>query len=443
MGTQGVVAKRGGGVVFFHQRHMLVSRRMEHHLRPPPGAAGAQLGQVFHVADQPHQWQCREIVRQALFDGVQVELALLEQHQPRGAEACHLSAQLAADAAAGAGDEHGVAGQRVAHAGLIQHHGLAAQQVVGFDVAQAFDAALAGAQLVHRGHRQHRQAGAGSQFQRAPSLRRAGAGHGNDDVRGRAAHGRVGDGRQPAQHRHTADARALLGGVVVQQTQHHPALFVNAGQQQSRRRTRAHDDGAANFAVTAGDARTRMLVQHPVADAHDAQPHQRHHRVQAQHGARHLHEAQRHDHQRGHRAGQCAGQRQPLHLAKARKTPHALRHARQCQRYQIGGDDTQHHPQVVAGPCRRPALKPQAKQVGDVPAGGNHQCVGQLRQRLAVRAQAGQEQVQPVPGGERAGHGFAVPGLRSPARIQAPADSKRRAVRHNTARSLRRLACSA
>jgi hypothetical protein len=60
---------------------------------------------------------------------------------------------------------------------------------------------------------------------------------------------------QRAQHRHAADARALLGGVVVQQAQHRPALVVDAGQQHAGRLAGAHHDGAPDLAVAAGDAR--------------------------------------------------------------------------------------------------------------------------------------------------------------------------------------------
>ena len=93
---------------------------------------------------------------------------------------------------------------------------------------------------------------------------------------------------------------------------HRWLLLLQAGQQQSRRFAGAQDDGTAHFRVAAGDARTRVLIQHAVHDADHAQPHQRDDRVQGEHGARHLPELQ---HQHEHRAGQAghaAGQRQPL-----------------------------------------------------------------------------------------------------------------------------------
>ena len=62
---------------------------------------------------------------------------------------------------------------------------------------------------------------AAASVQRAAALRAAGRRHGHDDMRGGAAHGPVSaQAGQRAQHRHAADARALLGGVVVEQAQH-------------------------------------------------------------------------------------------------------------------------------------------------------------------------------------------------------------------------------
>ena len=370
---------------------------MEHHLRPPAREGLAQVAQVLDVADQPHQRQLREAFAQVLLDAVQVELAQFVQHQPRRLEARHLAAQLAADAAAGAGDQHRLAAQRGADAGFVQLHRLAAEQVLGLDVAHALVAALRVGQLGGAGHGQHRQAGGRGQLQRAAALRRRGRGHGDHQVRGRAAHLRVAHRVQRAQHLHAGNARMLLGRVVVEQAEHGPALLVDAGQQPLGGIAGAQHQRAADLGAAAGDARARVFVEHAVGDAHHAHAHQRDHRVQRQHRARHLAQAQRHDHRRAGHAGQRAGQRQPLDLAEAGKAPHALRHAEQRKGRQVGRHHAEQHPGVVGRPRRDPALEAQPEQVGDVPAGGDHQRIGHQRQRLAVRAQPRQEQVEPMP----------------------------------------------
>ena len=110
------------------------------------------------------------MLTQVLFDGVEVELAQLIKHDACGLEARHLAAQLTADAAAGTGDQHRLAGQHLGNAGFVQLHRLTAQQVFGFDVAHPLDGGLAVSQLIGRWHGEHRQAAGCGQVQRMPAL---------------------------------------------------------------------------------------------------------------------------------------------------------------------------------------------------------------------------------------------------------------------------------
>ena len=82
---------------------------MEDHLRPPLPEGVAQMDQVLYVADDSHQRQAGEALAQVLIDAVEIELAQLVQHDARRMEARHLAAQLTADAAASAGDQHRLA----------------------------------------------------------------------------------------------------------------------------------------------------------------------------------------------------------------------------------------------------------------------------------------------------------------------------------------------
>jgi hypothetical protein len=161
-------------------------------------------------------------------------------------------------------------------------------------------------------HGQHRQSAGRGQLEGAPPLRAAGGRHGDDDVGGRATHGAVAHRLQRPEHRHAADARALLGRVVVEQPQHDPALAVDAAS--SRAASPAPSTMATRFdlGVAAGDARARLLVDHAVGHAHQAQPHQRQQRVQRQHRARHPASC---SHQHGHRADRAGQQRRPAPCA--------------------------------------------------------------------------------------------------------------------------------
>ena len=257
-----------------------------------------------------------------LLDAVERVLAQLVQHQPRRAVARELAAQLGADRAAGAGDEHGLPADQLGDAGLVEPHRVAAEQVVGLDRAHPLDARAAQPQLAERRHGEHRQAGRRRQLDGAAALRRGGAGQGDDEMGGARDDVFARHVGQRAEHRRAADARAALGRVVVEQAEHRPALRLQAGDEQLRRLARAEHDGAAPGGVAAadgdGDARPRMLVQHAVADAHHDQPHQRHARMQRQHRARHLDQL-RHQHRRGgQRAGGQAG---PASAGRCRRSP--------------------------------------------------------------------------------------------------------------------------
>jgi len=121
--------------------------------------------QILHVANQAHQIDGREGLGQPLLDRLQITFAQDVKHQPRWSITSHLSAQFAADTATGTGDEHALALQGLRDAGFFRHYRLATEQVFGFDIAQAFDAARADTQLVCIGNGQHRQACARGQIE--------------------------------------------------------------------------------------------------------------------------------------------------------------------------------------------------------------------------------------------------------------------------------------
>ena len=109
----------------------------------------------------------------------------------------------------------------------------------------------------------------------------------------------------------------MLGGVVVQQAQHDPALLVKTRQQQPRRLSGPEHDGASDLTVLTHDARARVFVGHAIDHAHQHQAHQGHHRMQGQHRPWHFTQPQTHHHRGGYGTGQDAGHRDALDFGEA------------------------------------------------------------------------------------------------------------------------------
>ena len=136
--------------------------------------------------------------------------------------------------------------------------------------------------------------------QRAPALRRRRRRQRDDQVRGRAANASCRHllERRPAPARRRCAHRCLAGSSSSRPSTIQPWL-VDAGQQPAapprRRRAPARAGSRASPPVMR-DA--RVFVDHAVGDAHHAHAHQRDHRVQRQHRARHLAQAERDDHRR-------------------------------------------------------------------------------------------------------------------------------------------------
>ena len=97
------------------------------------------------------------ILLELALDPEEVVLGVIEQDQPARADACDLPAELGADRAAGAGDQHHLAGEVAADAIQLHPHGLAPEDVLDLDRAHLAHSAAAGLQqLEDRRHRAHR-----------------------------------------------------------------------------------------------------------------------------------------------------------------------------------------------------------------------------------------------------------------------------------------------
>ena len=107
---------------------------------------------IFDIADGADDGDFGTDPQKFLLDRVERELVELEQHQPPRLEARDLAAQLGADRAAGAGDHDGAVFDPALESAGVEHHRIAAQQVVEFDVADLRNGDLAADEIVIGGH---------------------------------------------------------------------------------------------------------------------------------------------------------------------------------------------------------------------------------------------------------------------------------------------------
>ena len=89
---------------------------------------------MLDVADRADQQSRREIAAEFLFYLVQRKLAQFEQHDRTRLEPGDLTAQFAADRAAGAGDHDDTVMYPTMQSSGIEHHRIAAEQVVELDM---------------------------------------------------------------------------------------------------------------------------------------------------------------------------------------------------------------------------------------------------------------------------------------------------------------------
>ncbi len=201
-------------------------------------------------------------VAERLLDLVERELAQLVEHEAGRSVARDLAAELGPDRSARAGDQHSPALDDSGDAGFVELDRFAPEQIFRLDAAHALDARAAVLQLARRGNRQHRQERRRGKLDGAAPGRQRSAGHGDDDVRRALQDLRPAHVIESALDRHVADPRMALGRIVVEQSQHLPALVAQPGQQHARRFAGAHHHGAPRFHALATPPRARLLVEH-------------------------------------------------------------------------------------------------------------------------------------------------------------------------------------
>jgi len=92
--------------VGLHQRHVLVGGRVEDDARPVAVEDLPHLRPALHIREHRDARREAALVHELALDLEQGRLALVDEDQPLGPEAGDLAAELGADRAAGAGDEH-------------------------------------------------------------------------------------------------------------------------------------------------------------------------------------------------------------------------------------------------------------------------------------------------------------------------------------------------
>ena len=135
-----------------HHRHMLVGGRVEYNLRiealeyivQPVQSPAHQRSRDGQAAKESSP-ESPAAISKILFSPCRAES--IEGH-PAG----DLAAQLPADRAARAGDQHPAPCQAIAQSGIVDTRWLAAQQVGDLDLAQAADIDLAANQFIDAGH---------------------------------------------------------------------------------------------------------------------------------------------------------------------------------------------------------------------------------------------------------------------------------------------------
>ena len=215
LGAQHVVLHGLGGADL-HQRHMLVGRCMEHH----SGVVGLKhLVQPLFIPDGADQHGHRDVAavlllqfHQQLVGAVLVDI---KDQQLAGPEAHHLAAELAANGAAAARHQHGLAGEVAGDLLVVQRDLITGEEIGG---VQLTERTLLGAVAAHQlGVAQdlHRAVGGNAEVDDMVQPAAPQGGDGNDDVVDVVLGAELGDLLQRALDRHAVDGLPLLDQVIV------------------------------------------------------------------------------------------------------------------------------------------------------------------------------------------------------------------------------------
>ena len=135
--------------LLLQHRHMLVGRGMEYHIRSVLLECRFDGSAVADVGEQVCPFQIWKRTLQFEVDRVEIELAAIQNDQAGRLELCDLAAELGADRAAAAGNQHRLARQFLPDRSPIQLDGFPPQQVLDLHIAHLLDADLSRDQVLH------------------------------------------------------------------------------------------------------------------------------------------------------------------------------------------------------------------------------------------------------------------------------------------------------
>ncbi len=181
---------------------------------------GAHARFVAHVGDQGKHVHLRARASQLPVDLEQRELGALDEKNLRRLEARDLTRELRADGPAGPGDHHALSGQELAELRLVEEDGLAAQQILDLDVADARHLHLALENLVEARDDPHRDLDLAAQANDAKNLLAGNLGDRDDHLGDSELLDEARQVLARAQDPDPVDHRALLLWVVVDETLH-------------------------------------------------------------------------------------------------------------------------------------------------------------------------------------------------------------------------------
>ncbi len=338
-----------------HHRHVLVRRGVEHHGR---GVAGEDGAHPLPVADVGHAGRQVEVGVRAVQLPLNLEerrLRPLDQHHLPGPEPGHLPAQLAADAAAGPGDEHHAVLDQLLQRLEVQRHRLAPEQVLDGHVAQLVELGLPLDELIEPRHGADGHPGRLAEVDDVPHLLAGRGRNGDHDLVDLQLARQVGHVGQGAAHRHPVDANAALGAVVVGEA--HRVVAPAAGllhlaHQHLAGVARADDEDAPPLDLPLVDA-GRQLPQRAHAEAQAAHQHDGQQPVDDQDGARVALRARQHQVDGEDQRGQRRGLEQRAQVLRPRVAPHAREQAQEGEGRgpdeDVDGQPHQPGPEVLGG----------------------------------------------------------------------------------------------
>ena len=322
------------GAAFLHQRHVLVRGGVEDDGGVKFRKQRVQFALVADGADAHEDGAVRPVALPELaFQLVGAVFVDVEDDEQFRLKAHHLPADLRADGAAAAGDQHHLAGQIAADGVHIQRHFVAGEEVRGIDLAEGLPP-VHGALLDAAGVGEYAHAALGG-FAHGDDLVEAvalDAGNGDDDLGNALFLHQIGDVHHLAEHGDAAHAQAALFGIVVHESHRRagevPPLLTGA-RRVSAALARADDEHAVVLRVAAAGeiglaadlpAKARAAHQQKVKNADQRKQRARH--LPGEHAVAYKH----------HARGRRAEEHQAKQLSRPGIAPHHVIHAAHDQR---------------------------------------------------------------------------------------------------------------